>query len=357
MKATRIFAPSPGRRHSLTGLLLIPVTTLALLGAAACRDSITIPGPAAGPNRAPEARGEIQPQLVSVGTEVEVDVSPFFVDPDGDPLIFSVGSSDVSVVTAQATGSRVAIAGVTDGMATVTVTGTDADGLQATQIIRVTVRAASAVFREEFGSNSSLSKWTVSQADATAGGGLRVTNRSRGQVGRVGHDLVAPLDSDWRVAVRMGREDEGVTPVLFLRTTDARFSLYRLDIGPVELDEKAVNYWFGVFDMAERSWTVLRSGMSEAIDDEPGELTEIALVFNRGQYRAEAGGALLFGGVAADWLPTAIASVWLAGRSAEGAVGVACLFDWVEIDGQPADPNSVADPVVPVDEAFSNNIN
>ncbi len=60
----------------------------------------------------------------------------------------------------------------------------------------------------------------------------------------------------------MGRADEGVTPVLFLRTTDARFPLYRLDIGPAVVNNEPANYWFGVFDMAQRSWLVLTSGQT-----------------------------------------------------------------------------------------------
>ena len=357
MNTTRNFAASRGRRHTPVGLLLIPITTMALLLVTACEDSIATPELTPVANRAPEARGEIQPQSVNAGTEAQVDVSPFFVDPDGDELTFTVESSDAAVATANVAGNVVSIRGVTDGMATITVTGADADGLRATQTIQATVGPASTVLREEFESEQSLSRWRSSQAGAVvASGRLWLTNHSGTEMGRVVRNLLAPLDSDWSIAVRMGRADQGVTPALFLRTTDAPFPLYRLDIGPTMVNDEPVNYWFGVFDVAKGSWTVLASGTSEAIDDAPGQLTEIELVFNGGRYHAEAGTALLFEGTAAGWMPTTVASVWLAGRAATGATGVTSLFDWIEVDGRTDDSLTGFDPTIPLDHALSNHI-
>ena len=89
-------------------------------------------------NDGPEAVGTIPEQLLDEGAGgVTVDLTPFFTDLDGDPLAFTVETSNADVVTAVVSGAALVLLPVTYGDATVIVTATDPGGLAATQ--RVTV--------------------------------------------------------------------------------------------------------------------------------------------------------------------------------------------------------------------------
>ena len=118
---------------------------LVLCQAAGCGDntSPTAPTPTAiqvAGNRAPTASGAIPEQALTVnGAAVAVDVAPYFVDPNGDPLTYSVTSSNAAVVITSVSGSTVMLTPVSAGAATATVTATDLGGLTATQSVAVTV--------------------------------------------------------------------------------------------------------------------------------------------------------------------------------------------------------------------------
>ena len=149
--------------------------TLTLTGVAAGTATITVTATNPGglsatqtftatvvqPNRAPVAVGTIPDQTVSIddtndaADAIDVtagDVSNYFSDPDGDPLTYTVTSSDTTVVTVGIvtitipsvdptnTGrSTVTINLVAVGTVTITVTATDPGGLSATQTFTVTV--------------------------------------------------------------------------------------------------------------------------------------------------------------------------------------------------------------------------
>jgi len=91
------------------------------------------------PNRSPETRGAIPAQTVGAGATATVDIASHFDDPDGDALGYTATSSDPNTATASASGAAVTITGVADGIAMVTVTARDPDGLEATQQISVSV--------------------------------------------------------------------------------------------------------------------------------------------------------------------------------------------------------------------------
>ena len=91
------------------------------------------------PNRAPTAVGTIDTVTVNQGGSVELIVSGYFSDPDGDALAYAAASSDDEVATASVTDSTLTIAGEQGGTATITVTATDPGGLSADQeaVVRV----------------------------------------------------------------------------------------------------------------------------------------------------------------------------------------------------------------------------
>jgi len=94
------------------------------------------------PNRAPIAVGAIPADTVTVGDSTTVDLSAFFDDPDGDPLVYAVTASDTTVVGVAVSGGGVlSITAIAAADATVTVTATDTEGLAATQAFTVTVAA------------------------------------------------------------------------------------------------------------------------------------------------------------------------------------------------------------------------
>ena len=91
-------------------------------------------------NRAPVLVGSVPTQSLDVGRPVTLDVTPYFSDPDGDALRYSVTTAYPSVVSVSMSGSSLTLVGVTDGAGTAVVTAIDPDGLSATQTVGVTVQ-------------------------------------------------------------------------------------------------------------------------------------------------------------------------------------------------------------------------
>ena len=91
------------------------------------------------PNRPPVAVDSIAAREIMVGHADTLDVSPFFSDPDEDPLVYEAAVSDGEVVGATVSGSTLTMTGLAKGEAMVTVTATDDEGLFATQSFLVTV--------------------------------------------------------------------------------------------------------------------------------------------------------------------------------------------------------------------------
>ena len=92
-------------------------------------------------NRPPVARGSIPDQEVDGGETVNVDVSSFFTDPDGDALTYQALTSNATVATALIPDEVVTIRGESAGNATITITASDGS-LTAGQQIDVTVRSS-----------------------------------------------------------------------------------------------------------------------------------------------------------------------------------------------------------------------
>ena len=94
-----------------------------------------------GTNRPPTTAGALPDRRLAPGGMLAMDVSPAFVDPDGDALTFTASSSAPRVVTASAAGARVTLVGTGEGAGTIRVTATDPGGLSASQSFAVTVTA------------------------------------------------------------------------------------------------------------------------------------------------------------------------------------------------------------------------
>ena len=90
-------------------------------------------------NRTPVALDSIPAREIMVDHADTVDVSRFFSDPDGDPLIWAAAVSDGELVAATLSGSTLTLTGLAKGEAVVTITATDDEGLLAQQRFEVTV--------------------------------------------------------------------------------------------------------------------------------------------------------------------------------------------------------------------------
>ncbi len=92
------------------------------------------------PNRPPTVTNEIPDQLMTEGDTVTIGLSSHFSDPDGDALTYSATSSNPGVLSASVSGSELTLVAVAPGEASVTVTATDAGGLNATYEFDATVK-------------------------------------------------------------------------------------------------------------------------------------------------------------------------------------------------------------------------
>ena len=107
----------------------IPVVVLGLAVACDVYDT-GVTGPQPVPNRAPTMVSPIPAQSVPVGQAVEVDLSAYFNDPDGDTLTYVATTLDARVATASVATSVVTIDAVAQGTTSVTVTARDPGGLR-----------------------------------------------------------------------------------------------------------------------------------------------------------------------------------------------------------------------------------
>ena len=91
-------------------------------------------------NEAPVAIAIIPDQVLDEGgTAVDVDLSPYFADGDGDDLTYHAQSSNPHVVQAAVTSTVLTLTPAVYGSATVTVTVEDTEGLQVVQSLHVQV--------------------------------------------------------------------------------------------------------------------------------------------------------------------------------------------------------------------------
>ena len=287
-------------------------------------------------NRAPRAADRIPDQVLTEGGRARtVDVSEHFEDPDGDDLTYRATSNRSSVVRVTVSGSDLTLTPRGAGTATVTVTAADPAGLSASQSLAVTVTrrggASGSVLRDDFDDSDSLDDWEFLDArESISGGVLRLTRVVPERTARALRSLDSAI-TDWKVAVRMGRERTGShTAGVVLRTGDPRRSAILFEL--TEL--RGSNYELSVYDEDEPGWLTLDSSQSSAINNGPGEFTEFEIQLRNGILRLVAEGATLYEDSVSGAFPTAIESVELwAGHHRLGTGGTA-LFDWIAVDGE-----------------------
>lgn len=105
------------------------------------------------PNRPPVAAGS-QARTRQVDETADVDLSPFFSDPDGDALVFTATVSDAAVVGASEDGGVLTVGSVAKGEATCHAESSDVEVLTAT---------ASGSVISVAGAGSHVSGWTGRQ--------------------------------------------------------------------------------------------------------------------------------------------------------------------------------------------------
>ncbi|MCZ0933583.1 MAG: Ig-like domain-containing protein [Gemmatimonadetes bacterium] len=123
------------------GTTTVRVTASDADGASA-RQDIAVTVTARQDNRPPEALDDIPVHFLEAGASVEIAMSSYFGDPDGDALTYDPATSSAGVVTASASGGTLTVTAGTRGTATLTVTASDPDGLEAASSFTVAVMSA-----------------------------------------------------------------------------------------------------------------------------------------------------------------------------------------------------------------------
>ena len=296
----------------------------------------------------------------SGGLDLEGE-EPLFVDPDGDALTYSAESSDPAVVAVGVVeGTLLAVRLDAVGTAVATVTATDPGGLSASITFDVTVLPAAAmIFRDDFDDDGSLDDWETQNAEAEVLEGVfRLTNAADTLWGIAAHELETPTTS-WEIRTRMGRQADSVRAALTIVTPDAgerNTEALRLEVGSHVLDfgdggTETVDYALSVYfepEGRDPGWYYIGGGdidfrgTSDAINDGPGEFTEITVRVQDGIFEALAG---------ADFLFTIPASALSFGDALakiseihlwtyERVVTNPSLLDWIEVNGVASDAGS-----------------
>ena len=318
-------------------------------------------------NQAPEAQGGISEISRSAGWSGTLELegeNPLFVDPDGDELTYSAGSSDPGVVAVTVSGSLLSLNTMAEGTATGTVTATDPGGLSASVSFDVTVLpAAGLIFRDDFDDEGSLDDWTLSDhaAATVADSMLHLTNTADSLWGIAGRGLGTPVTS-WEIGARLGRAADSIQTALTIVPADSgalNVRALRLEVGRRELnfgggDIETVNYALVIYftpEGREPNWYYIDGGdqvnfrgLSDAINDGPGELTDLTVRVQDGVFEALAGTEPLFSvltsGLNSGDALGAITEVHL--WTFDPAVANPSLLDRIEVNGVPTEGGSAA---------------
>ena len=213
---------------------------------------------------------------------------------------------------------------------------------------------AGLIFRDDFNNVSSLEDWEFDNAEGEISEGiLRVTNTAGNLWGTVGRELDAPITS-WDVATRLGRQADRIQTELFFVVADpgARSTQgFRILIGTRVLDfgggdTETINYGLQVLfepEGREPGWYFIIvdgvdfHGISNAINEGPGEFTDFTVRVQDGIFAALAGEETLFAASVGELnfgdAITEITEVHL--WTFDPALTAPSLLDWIEVNGVP----------------------
>lgn len=93
------------------------------------------------PNRAPECIKLLENVLMKPGSEVMLDMSSYFTDPDGEQLKYVCASSDEKIVHVSSRGNNVYLTATGKGSAEISITAADAKGEKATASAKVAIKS------------------------------------------------------------------------------------------------------------------------------------------------------------------------------------------------------------------------
>lgn len=129
----------PGKNLRFGRAGLCAVAIFGLMATAACVESESDPMDPATTNEAPLPVGQVPPIVVAAGDHITVDVSAFFQDPDGDPLLYGASTTNALVAGASVSGSILTVVGVSTGRAGGAIFARDPSGGEAVQSFAVEV--------------------------------------------------------------------------------------------------------------------------------------------------------------------------------------------------------------------------
>ena len=288
------------------------------------------------PNRPPRTAQGLTAVDVYMGYPAELNMTPYFDDPDGDMLTYTATTSSPAVATASVTAATITVTAVSPGTATLMVTARDPGGLEVSQSTRITALPRDpGYFADDFAARASLDNWTLSRSRAEiCGGVLNLTNtRSDGQgLARRDHPV-----TEWSVTTRLGRADSTVAAALVMFMNHDRYTQYIVQIGSgVQVDGHDTNYRFLIFDAETQTYSHPPGlqGKSDAIHDGIGEFSDLTFSLIRRQLVLHADTTRLFRSVPLDnTLAVEITGYALVAWPHDGQPGRTVLFDWFEMDG------------------------
>lgn len=144
----------------------------------------------------------------------QLNVSSYFADADGDTLIYSISNSNPAIVTADINDSTLTFTEVSIGSTEITITATDAEGVEVSDVFSIIVREYQEVFSfttDNTGSNGLIESWVRS---------LHIENDNEIWIGTdQGLSIYNPQEDTWTNSFKEGNRGDGRNQILQILET------------------------------------------------------------------------------------------------------------------------------------------